>query len=895
MSKATAPPSEIRPDPLGMQGLSNAEVESRLQQEGYNELPAGQTRSLGEIAWNIVQDPIFLLLVACGAIYLVLGDLQEALILLGFVFLIMGISLYQETKTERALEALRDLSSPRASVLREGQQKRIAGREVVRGDIVLLSEGDRVPADAILLSCTNLATDESLLTGESLPVPKVASQQLIPMGRPGGEDLPFVYSGTLVIQGQGIAAVQEIGSQTEIGKIGQDLDRLKPEETALQAEMNRLVRNLAILGFSFCVVLVIVYGLTRGDWLKGFLAGITLAMAILPNEFPVVVTIFLALGAWRISRNRVLTRRVAAIESLGAATVLCVDKTGTLTLNQMSVQTLAAVKEQPFAEQESDSPFFAYEVLHHTQEDLPEEVHELVEFSILASQTDPFDPMEKAFKQLGQEYLAQTEHLHADWELLRQYPLSPLLLAMSHVWQSADGQEFMIAAKGAPEAIADLCHLTPPQMQALSTQISTMAKEGLRVLGVAKSSLTGAPPPFLPPHPAISPDHLPPEQHDFPFQFLGLVGLADPVRPTVANAIQECYTAGIRVVMITGDYPGTAQNIARQIGLLQMGEILTGADLDQISDPELQQRIQAVNIFARVVPEQKLRIVNALKARGEVVAMTGDGVNDAPALKAAHIGIAMGGRGTDVAREAAALVLLDDDFSSIVQAVKLGRRIFDNLRKAMAYLLAIHVPIAGMSLLPVLFKLPLVLLPVHIAFLHLIIDPACSVVLEAEPAEANVMHRPPRHQQEPLFGRQTIKLSLLKGLGILVIILVIFVIALARGQGELDARAMTFTTLILANLALIVSDRTTSAINFSNLKSANAALWWVIGGALLFLGLTLYIPFLRDLFRFSLLHPIDLGICFLAGILCLLWFEQLKIWNQSQNRHRNLTRVTPPV
>jgi Ca2+-transporting ATPase len=383
----------------------------------------------------------------------------------------------------------------------------------------------------------------------------------------------------------------------------------------------------------------------------------------------------------------------------------------------------------------------------------------------------------------------------------------------------------------------------------------------------------------LPPHPCLNPSHLPSKQHDFPFQFLGLVGLADPVRPTVANAIQQCYTAGIRVVMITGDYPGTAQNIARQVGLLQMGEIVTGADLDQMSDAELQQRIQPVHIFARVVPEQKLRIVNALKANGEIVVMTGDGVNDAPALKAAHIGIAMGGRGTDVARESADLVLLDDDFSSIVQAVKLGRRTFDNLRKAMAYLLAIHVPIAGMSLLPVLFKWPLVLLPVHVAFLHLIIDPACSIVLEAEPAEANVMNRPPRRPEEPLFGKKTLMISLLQGLGILVIILAIFVTALYRGQGELDARALTFTTLILANLALIVSARTTSRTDISTIKSPNIALWWVIGGALVFLGLVLYTTTLRNLFRFSFLHPIDLAICLTAGILCLLWFEQLKRYN----------------
>ena len=855
-------------DPNTAIGLSEQNAIARLKDDGYNELPSAQSRSLLSIAWNTVQDPIFLLLVGGGIIYWILGDLQEALILLGFVFFITGISLYQEGKTEHALEALRDLSSPRALVIRDGERKRIAGREVVRGDFIVLAEGDRVSADAIVLSCSNLSTDESLLTGESLPVRKVTAVGNVEMARPGGDELPFVYSGTLVVQGQGIAQVKAIGAQTEMGKIGKALQKIKPETTPLQQEMNRLVSRLFGIALSLCVAIVVIYGFTTRDWLKGVLAGITLAMAILPNEFPVVVTIFLALGAWRISQNHVLARRASAVETVGSATVLCVDKTGTLTQNQMAVQQLLAYNQA-----ENPQP---YDLGLHSSEALPEAVHQLVEFCILASQRDPFDPMEKAFKELGDRYLADTEHLHSDWKLLREYPLSPHLLAMSHVWESADDKLYEVAAKGAPEAIADLCHFTPQQQQIMAAQVSQMASQGLRVLGVAKASLVGAPPPFLPPHPSLNPNHLPEKQHDFPFEFIGLVGLSDPVRPTVAAAIQECHTAGIRVVMITGDYPETAQTIARQVGLMQMGAIITGAELDRMSDAELEQRIQSTNIFARAVPEQKLRLVNALKAKGEVVAMTGDGVNDAPALKAAQIGIAMGERGTDVARESAALVLLDDDFSSIVQAVKLGRRIFDNLRKAMSYLIAIHIPIAGMSLIPVLFKLPLVLLPVHVAFLHLIIDPACSIVLEAEPAEATVMQRPPRNPKEPLFGKKTLSLAVLQGGGILAIVLAIFAIALYRRQGEFEARALTFTTLILANLGLILSEGSTSRLSFKILKSPNPALWWVLGGGLLFLGLVLYVPFLRHLFSFSFLHPIDLAICLGGGAISLLWFELLK-------------------
>lgn len=840
-------------------GLSEQEAAYRLKREGYNELPSSKQGSVLALASEVLQEPIFLLLVACGAIYIFLGEAQDALILLGFVFFIMGITLYQEYKTERALEALRDLSSPRALVIRDGKQKRIAGRKVVRGDILVLAEGDRVSADAILLSSTYLTVDESLLTGESIPVRKVAGSRR-EMARPGGDDLPFVYSGTLIVQGQGIAEAKATGIYTEIGKIGKALQTVSPEETLLQKETGQLVKKLAAIAIAICAAIVIIYGLTRDNWLNGFLAGLALAMAILPNEFPVVVTIFLALGAWRISQKHVLARRMPAVETLGSATVLCVDKTGTLTFNQMSVSQL-------FAENQ------LYELSLHEREELPETFHQIVEFSILASQKDPFDPMEKAFKDLGNNYLAHTEHLHDDWQLIREYPLSPQLLAMSHVWQSPDGLDYIIAAKGAPEAIADLCHFTPEQIQQLSAQINQMASAGLRILGVAKAYFQHT--------------DLPVEQHDFNCQFLGLVGLADPVRPTVKSAIQECYTAGIQVVMITGDYPNTAQNIARQIGLMSTDEVITGSQLDHMDDVELCRRIKTVNIFARVVPEQKLRLVNALKNNGEIVAMTGDGVNDAPALKSAHIGIAMGGRGTDVAREAADLVLLDDDFSSIVAAVKLGRRIFDNLKKAMAYTLAVHVPIAGMSLIPVLFKWPLVLLPIHIAFLHLIIDPACSVVFEAEPPEANVMHRPPRNPKEPLFSQQTLGLALLQGVGILLVLLVVFATALYRGQGELDARALTFATLIIANLSLILTNRSWTRTIWEMLRSPtrgsspanlqNTALWWVLGGALVFLAFVLYLPFLRNLFRFSTLHPIDLAICLTAGVFSIFWFEQLKI------------------
>ena len=838
-------------------GLSEKEVVERLENEGYNELPTSKRRGMLTIAFEVIREPMFLLLIAGGAVYLTLGDVQEALLLCSFVFVIMGITFYQERRTENALEALRDLSSPRALVIRDGEQKRIAGRAVVRGDIIVVAEGDRVPADAILLSATNVMVDESLLTGESVPVRKISQVGVVGMGRPGGEDLPFVFSGTLIVAGKGIAQVQAIGADTEIGKIGKALHALEPERTPLQKKTGVLVRNLAMIALSLFVVVVVVYGLTRGSWLDGLLAGITLAMATIPEEIPVVLVVFLALGAWRISKKDVLTRRVPAIETLGSATVLCVDKTGTLTMNKMSVSRIYAADEY-------------YDVGYSSPEKLPERFHKIVEYSILASQRDPFDPMEKAFKELGDHYLAQTEHLHSDWTLVREYPLSQELLALSHVWRSPDKKDYIIAAKGAPEAMADLCHFDDARMRELSEHIADMADDGLRVIGVARAFFTEA--------------TLPEGQHDFDFEFLGLIGLADPVRPDVPQAIKESLDAGVRVVMITGDYPGTAQSIARQIGLAMADKVITGPELSEMSDAQLQERTKTVNIFARFVPEQKLRLVNALKANGEIVAMTGDGVNDAPALKAANIGIAMGGRGTDVARESSSLVLLNDDFASIVEAIRLGRRIFDNLRKAIAYIFAIHVPIIGMSLIPVVFKLPLVLLPAHIVFLEFIIDPASSIVFEAEPAEADVMRRPPRDPNEPVFSRRTMSISILQGLSVLFIVLAIFSIVLYRGQGAEDARALTFTALIIANLALIFTNRSWSRSIVTTLRSPNTALWWVTGGAFVVLGLVLYVPFLRDLFGFTRLHLIDLAIALAAGIASVLWFEILKVISRRDNR-----------
>ncbi|MFO1519264.1 MAG: cation-translocating P-type ATPase [bacterium] len=837
--------------PENLPGLSEEEAAKRLREEGFNELPSAKKTGWLSLARQVAGEPMILLLIAASGLYFVLGDLQEAVLLSASVFVVFGITLYQERKTEKALDALKDLTSPRALVIRGGRQTRIPGREVVREDLILLSEGDRVPADSLLLAAVNLSVDESLLTGESMPVRKSAMKGKQAWERPGKEGLPFVYSGTLVVQGHAVAKAVFTGVRTEMGKIGKALERLETERTPLQKETERWVKGFAFLGLALCVAVALLYGMHHRDWLGGLLVGITLAMSMIPEEIPVVLTVFLALGAWRLSKQQVLTRRVPSLETLGATTALCVDKTGTLTLNRMTVAKL-------FAENEF------YDLTKNKSAPLPETFHELVEFSILAGQKNPFDPMEKAVRQLGEEYLKHTEHLHEDWSLIREYPLSPRLLALSHVWKSPEGTSYVIAAKGAPEAIADLCHLDAGETERLFEKVQALANEGLRVLGVAKASFRAPP--------------LPGEQHDFEFKWVGLLGFEDPVRPGVPESIAECGRAGMRILMITGDYPGTALHVAQKAGLKgSPAELVTGSELEAMNEDELRRRIKTANLFARVAPEQKLKLVEALKKNGEIVAMTGDGVNDAPALQAAHIGIAMGSRGTDVAREASAIVLSNDDFPSIVAAVRLGRRIYDNLKKALGYIIAVHVPIAGLSLIPAMFNWPLILLPVHIVFLELIIDPACSIAFEAEPEETDVMRRPPRRPREALFDRKTVVFSLFQGLSVLLATLLVYGGALhVWHRNEEVARAMAFTTLILANLGLLFGNRSRNRSFFAAFRSAPSALGWLAGGALFFLLLALSFPFLRNVFHFSLPSWQELLFCLGASLASVFGFEMPK-------------------
>ena len=912
------PESQAPPAIPARQGLSAAEAARRLATEGPNLLPGSAPKSTLAIVRDVVTEPMFLMLLAAGSIYLALGDRGEALFLLGFVFVVIGITLAQERKTQRALESLRDLSAPRALVIRDGQEQRIAGREVVRGDLLVLHEGDRIAADALLID-GQLEVDESLLTGEAVPVAKlplaqdsqnaqasasagapatragppqarpapsgdsaahevasvgaVAASAGPPQARPapsGGSaahevaSVGAIYASTVVTRGVAVAQVCATAAHTAVGRIGADLAATVEPPSALQQGSRRLVRNLGIGALVLALAQVLL-----GWWwnsrplLESLLSGIALAMAILPEEIPVILTVFLALGAWRISHQKVLTRRVTAVEALGAITVLAVDKTGTLTMNRMAVAELA-----------SDEQHFRPE----SASELPEHFHLLAEFAMLATPADPFDPMEKAIQHFGHQWLQGTEHVHDGREPEFEYALSGEILAMTRVFASDEPNVHLLATKGAPEAVADLCHLDAAQQGAIRRQVEAMAERGLRVLGVARGRWKGAAP-----APGQSP-LWPQSQHDFDFDFLGLVALADPPRTEVPAALAECRRAGVRVIMMTGDHPATARAIAQQVGLSDRPDVITGAQLEGLDDASLSERLRHVDLCARLKPQHKLRLVQLLRASGEVVAMTGDGVNDAPALKAADVGIAMGERGTDVAREAAALVLLDDSFARIVAAIRQGRRIDSNIRKAVRFVFAVHVPIIGLALVPTLLHWPVLLLPVHIVLLELLIDPACSIVFEAEAEDSDTMARAPRPVSDSPFAAAPLLWSVLQGLGLAAVLLGGQAWLVHQGWHPDQGRTVVFGTLVLCVLLLILANRDLSRPALLGVTDPNPWLWRIAAAMVVLLAAVMGIAWLRHLMGLALpgAQGAVVAGCLLA--LCLVWLELVRLAGRHQ-RH----------
>jgi Ca2+-transporting ATPase len=819
-------------------GLTSNRAAEKIKLHGYNELASAKPKNVLRIALEVIKEPMFLLLISCGVLYMILGDYKEGIILLSTIFIIIYITFYQYKKTEKALEALKKLSSPRALVIRDGKETRIPGREVVPDDIIIINEGDRIPADAQLLESLNITVDESLLTGESVPVSKIIEPD-------AGAAQNKLFSGTLVVQGRGVARVLTTGAETQFGKIGTSLQSIKQGDTRLQKEMKVLIRNLFIAGAVISAGVVMAFYLTRGNFVQSLLNGLAAAIAILPEEFPVVLTVFLALGAWRLSKNNVLTRTPSAIETLGSATVLCSDKTGTITQNKMEVAALF-VNNQLFYKKDFQQN--------------KKQLADLIVVGFYASQKDSIDPMEKAISNSFREIVAENNFTK---NLIKEYPLSKKLFTMTRVLKNNSDDSLSVYCKGAPEAIFTLCKMSTQESAQHLSAVNQMAEKGYRVIAAATSTWNQ--------------QALPETQQEFAYEFLGLIGFEDPIRPEVPQAVKECNEAGIKVIMITGDYPATAKSIAQQIGLQFSGNILTGKELEQMDGAQLKERIKTTNIFARIIPEQKLQIIKALKENGEIVAMTGDGVNDAPALKAADIGVAMGGKGTDVAREASSLVLLDDNFASIVSAIRSGRKIYDNLQKAMSYILAIHVPIIGLTLLPAFFtSLPLLLMPLHIVFMELIIDPICSIAFESEQEEEGIMQRPPRNPNELFFGWRKMVFSLSQGLLLLTMVIVVYFLSIHEGHNEGEVRAIAFSSLIIGNIFLILTSLSKTKNFISVLMEKNIAVIVIVLVALIFLLLTISVPALLPIFSFQFPGFKHFISSFTGATIILLIFESFK-------------------
>jgi P-type Ca2+ transporter type 2C len=796
-------------------GLTAEEARARLLAEGGNQLPQPERRDWLAIALGVLREPMLLLLVAAAVLYVLLGDAREAALLGASVLLVIGMTIAQEQRSEKALQALRELGSPKARVRRDGKILVIPVEEVVRGDIVLVAEGDRVPADARVIEQSDLHVDESMLTGESVPVSRIASDD---------PEIGTIHASTLVVRGRGVAEVTATGVHTAVGRIGAALHAIHPGATPLQVEMRRVVGLFAVLSLVSCAAMAGWYFAVRGHWVDALLAGITLAMANIPEEFPVVLSVFLALGAWRMAQHKVLVRRASAIETLGAITVLCTDKTGTLTQNHMAVARLVP-----------DGLTSSTDALTSGH---------LLRVAVAASRPDSLDPMERALRERAAAQ-AEGQLMAGLTEQVREYPFSSACPAVAHAWRQTSG--LLVACKGAPETVADLCGLGADERARVLAEVERLANLGLRVLAVASVELPSA-------------ERLPDSMSDLDLQWLGMVAFDDPLRPGVVEAISEAHTAGIRIVMLTGDHAATAAAIASQAGLPSDAAVVAGAGLTALDPEQLQRVVDTSNVFARVQPEQKLRLVESLRRSGQVVGMTGDGVNDAPALLAAHVGIAMGGRGTDVAREAASIVLLDDNFVSIIRAIRLGRGIYDNIQRAMRYILAVHVPITGLALLPLLTGGPLLLLPLHVVFLELIIDPACTIAFEREAPATDLMRRKPRSPLERLLTLRSLIGSLGQGFVMFLVVAAIYLVADLMALPAGQSAALAFTALVAGNLGLILLYRSGESV-IARLRQPNAAFWVIAVFAIGFLFLATQVATTAEWFRFS---PPPLGAWLLA-------------------------------
>lgn len=816
-------------------GLNSEEVEKLQRKYGMNELIIQEKPNMLKKFLGVFKEPMFLLLLIAATIYFLLGAPKDGAIMLVFVGFVASITFIQEWKTEKTMNALKDLTSPKVNTLRDGKNILIKSTELVPGDVVFLSEGERIPADCIVLEPSNFSVDESILTGESEYVMKVSTTQSEKSTDYWKKDI--LYAGTLCVFGKCTAIVKFTGVNTEYGKIGKAISEAKDEPTPLQKKVSILVKNIAIAGVILCISVMVACYFYSFNILNSILSGISLAMAIIPEEFPVVLTVFLSMGAYRLAKNNTLMRKISAVETLGSATVLCVDKTGTITQNKMKVKSIY-----------SDGRIF-------NNEDLKNQ--ELSDLMVLSCEKDPYDPMEKAILEAAN--LSQLETLYK-YNLSKKIAFDSKTKRMANIY--IKDNKYYVAVKGSAETVLGLCNLDKETMDEINIEIDKMASNGLRVLALADCTS----------------EKVYEDLECYELTFKALVGLQDPPKEGVEEAIKLCKKAGIRVVMITGDYSKTAMAIGEEIGLKFTDKVIVGNEIDSLSENELCEVVKSCDVFSRVIPEQKMKIVKALKKNGEIVAMTGDGVNDAPALKSADIGIAMGQRGTEVAKEAAHMILMDDNFTTIVKSVKDGRRVYDNIRKAMVYILIIHIPIAAMAMFAPLFNLPPLLLPMHIMLLELIIDPTCSIVFEGEPAEANIMENPPRPPQEPLLTRNLTIKVVLQGVVMFLAAFMPFHYMIDLGISSEYARSFSLITFIVANVTLVLVNRSNTELLYHLIKEKGSKVRLIVNSmALIMVFAIVYIPILNGFFRTEKIGIYPLIFAIVLGFISTGWWEIVKI------------------
>ncbi len=823
---------------LNYNGLSNDQVVKSRQENGSNNLKLKDDRVLLQVVKEVATEPMFILLLAACIIYFIVGQYREGVIMLIAIFIVAGISLFQEYRSKNAVKALKKLSAANATVLRNGKQQKIPTEEVVVGDTLLLAEGEVVAADGVLLVANDLSLNESIVTGESFAVTKNAD----------GESM--VLSGTLVVSGGATVQVTAVGLQSSLGKIGVSLQEITIVKTPLQIQIRSFVRNMVWIG-AIAFLLVVGFNYYQShDLVQSFLQGLTLAMSILPEEIPVAFSTFQALGAYRLLRNNIIVKQPQYVETLGSATVICTDKTGTITQNKMKIEAVyEATASRSFTPDETTN--------------WPAEV---LAYAMWGSETEPFDPMEKAIHQLYEKTAAQDERTL--FTQVHEYPIGGKPPMMTHIFRD-DKDVYIIAAKGAPEAILKLSRLSADTIKTVEAQVLSYAKLGYRVLGVGKGIWQGT--------------NWPATQQEFPFEFLGLIAFQDPPKENMEQTIQTFREAGIVVKMITGDYTETALAIAGQVHLPHNGEIITGEEVMQATVEDLRRKVEDVNIYARMFPEAKLKVINALKENGEIVAMTGDGVNDGPALKAAHIGIAMGKRGSEVAKTAASIILTDDDLFHMTEAVALGRKIYDNLKKAIQYIVSIHIPIILIVTLPLLLGWAFtdIFSPVHVIFLELIMGPTCSIIYENEPMEPGTMKRAPRAASASFLTLRQLTISIIQGLMITAGCLLIGYYYMQQGSSESTVRTVIFTTLLFSNIFLTLVNRSFHFSLLTTMRYRNNLVPVIIGITLFFMATFVYVPYAREIFRLQQISPQAILICMTTAMLATLWIE---LWKAIRRR-----------